>query len=482
MSEVHNLTWRAVPVHLLTSDHRVLDLDWTTRGVLCGIFAVCDDYGRFTAHPRQLAQQVGWSDTPGKLAAILRRIAALGIVRLYEGGGRPLGEVVGYCGLVPRQRERQGYYPAPPDADTPEGTPALPPAVPLATPLAHPLPTPLAQGSTTEERSKKQETRAKKTSNTQPKHNPADLSGAGVREGLPTPEAGGRDTPEPPPAHTPEGTPDRGGYATPAGPPAHPPVPPPEQGVHTPPTAPPWQGVAAPPSPSPAHTPVPPPSQGVRHPQRVRGEPAPVSQALQQAMQQVTPPKPVDPRVRDAVQLWQASLAMVSPQTLIPDETIARLADEFGVDCFVAAVEEHITSDPKWLRSQPLGALRRRCEWAQQRAANAPAQAAAAPTRFQGKPKPAQGLINTMSAADMPPPDTEREDIFRAKAPHPEWMESVKAQLGFGEVRTWINPLAIVERDDRIELWGPDESHCEAVRAVAGDKIAKAAPRPVVYR
>jgi hypothetical protein len=322
MSEVHNLTWRAMPVALLTSDHRVLDLDWRDRGVLSALFAVCDDYGRFSAHARQLSLQIGWTDGPTKLKNIIGRFVSLGFVRLYQAGGRALGEVVGYCGLVPRQRERQAHYPAPPGGDGSVDPLPHPLATPPANPLSNPLSNPLA---TEERRKKKEERKAGQQASKDSGH-----IHARAREGV-----------------------------------AMPPVAPPD----TPPALPPVAPVAVTPSVTPCPTPVAStlPEKGLDRVQAM------VDGASVES-------GPVSDSVKKLIGRWNERLMREQPTMLIRDEQFELLVDEFGEEVFVEAMRRHLQepAGAKFWSRFPMQGLRKRCEWAaaEQRPVVAPVRAA----------------------------------------------------------------------------------------------------------
>lgn len=76
------------------------------------------------------------------------------------------------------------------------------------------------------------------------------------------------------------------------------------------------------------------------------------------------PPKPLDPRADHALRLWLAHLAQVAPTHCIPDDVVASVARDFTPEVFARGVENHIGDLPKWWQIGPIGALRKRCEWA----------------------------------------------------------------------------------------------------------------------
>lgn len=106
---------------------------------------------------------------------------------------------------------------------------------------------------------------------------------------------------------------------------------------------------ARPPAPAPGGAPAP------AHPRaRVQEPPDPPSPA----------PAPTDPRIAQAIRLWLGHLAVVAPTQCIADEVVASVARDYEPEFFVAGVEAHIGDEAKWWQRAPIGALRKRCEWA----------------------------------------------------------------------------------------------------------------------
>ena len=87
--------------------------------------------------------------------------------------------------------------------------------------------------------------------------------------------------------------------------------------------------------------------------------------------------EPLDPRAEQAVGLWLSHQQRVVPMHGIDADVVANVAREFPVDVFVRAVEAHIGDELRWWQRHPVGALRKRCEWARDRPP-APAPLAAA--------------------------------------------------------------------------------------------------------
>ena len=89
---------------------------------------------------------------------------------------------------------------------------------------------------------------------------------------------------------------------------------------------------------------------------------------------------PLDPRAVAARDRWLAHLRVASPLVCLADDTVDSVAVDFPAEVFVRGVEKHLGDDGRWWRRHPLGALRKRCEWAaEQGPARPPGPAPAAP-------------------------------------------------------------------------------------------------------
>ncbi len=103
------------------------------------------------------------------------------------------------------------------------------------------------------------------------------------------------------------------------------------------------------------------------------------------------PPPPVDPGVRRAIARWHSKLRELEPTRMVDDGTLLEVAQDFHPRVFIQGVERHVADDPQWWRTKnPVGALRKRCEWAR----DGDASATTSTTSVQTPPRPFRPEVN----------------------------------------------------------------------------------------
>lgn len=103
--------WRATPWQLVYRFAGKLGLKVTDEDLYARLFGCVDDAGTFPADNRPLGERLGRPRSRPRSA--LERIAAAGLVHLYEVDGRAWGQIRDYEELVGLQQKKRVIYPGP---------------------------------------------------------------------------------------------------------------------------------------------------------------------------------------------------------------------------------------------------------------------------------------------------------------------------------------------------------------------------------
>lgn len=179
------------------------------------------------------------------------------------------------------------------------------------------------------------------------------------------------------------------------------------------------------------------------------------------ARDQVPPPSPappriaLDPRAIAARDRWLAHLSRVAPTFSIAAETIDAIAADYAPEVFVRAVEDHFDADPKWWRHQPVGSLRKRCDWALEPSSSSPSRA---PPPAASAPKPPS---QPLPRACFVKADNKPLDAYALGTATPEQRAHVEAAM------LYVREAGVDERGrERPFLEWPEEIREEALGRV----------------